>query len=98
MIHRGADVNKMSKESKTPLITAVIFSQVKSLLLLLKAGADVNQTDRKNSMALIEVLQCDRSESVELLLKSGTDVNIHLIRALKIGDKYKCVMKLLELM
>ena len=75
LIARGADVNIVGEEGVTPLMTAVMRNDVKSVNFLLKAGADVNKADFYSDTALMWAARTGHIKCLEILIESGADVN-----------------------
>ena len=80
LIQAQSDVNKVRKNSITPLMEAsgcnTTFDQgAKCLEMLIKAGADVNKTPSGSSTALVRASFRGFYKGVELLIQAGADVN-----------------------
>ena len=74
LIAAGADVNKYSEESVSPLVIATRGEHVECVKELLKAGADVNATDGVDT-ALMVACEEGNEVIVKMLLENGADVN-----------------------
>lgn len=79
LIKAKADIEKKSKDGRTPLYLAVELGFVESVKALLCHGADVNAVNKGwsgISVALQPALQAGRIDIVKLLLAQGADVRL----------------------
>ncbi|MCX5924887.1 MAG: ankyrin repeat domain-containing protein, partial [Candidatus Dependentiae bacterium] len=76
-IELGANVNQENSGGYTPLRKAILYKNIKMVLMLLAAGANVNQSDTDGVTPLIKVLSYIplSLEMVNIVLKAGADVN-----------------------
>ena len=71
LLESGAEINidKVSMQSKTPLLIAVENNQVLAVKVLLESGANVNIPDKENKIPLYVAVQINSLEIVNLLLE-----------------------------
>ena len=74
LISRGADVNALSNDGRTPLMSAAI-KNVEAVKVLIKNGADVNARSRikGNSTPLIKAALAGKHDIIKVLLDNGAD-------------------------
>lgn len=75
LVKKGAEINAKDKKSGfTPLILAVINSNLNVIETLIECGAEVNTTEKNGFTPLILAAGSD-FEAVKILIQSGADVN-----------------------
>jgi len=75
IIKKGADVNGLNEEQKTPLHVACRNGGFNITRALLKAGADANARDKDDQTPLRDVCGQGHSGIARLLLAAGADIN-----------------------
>lgn len=79
LLQVGADVNKVSKDGRTALLTAILSCNDDVVKLLINAGANVNASDHfTGKTALIQAVITSRravKKIVPQLIKAGADIN-----------------------
>jgi ankyrin repeat protein len=76
LVASGADVNSSAaKFGRTPLLHAIIHTQIDAVRELIKGGANVNIADEVGQTPLLMAVQYNNMELVQLLLDAGADVN-----------------------
>ena len=78
LIEAGADVNRPTKEGKTPLMAAAALSTPETVRLLLEKGARVNTPDEEGRTALFFAVGNKKhgSEIISVLAAAGADVSV----------------------
>ncbi|GEM_PF-1836233 len=76
-LKQGADINTLTKDLKTPLMTACKFNKNEDVIgFLIDEGADVNAKDEKGKTALMYACENNKNiEIVKLLLRKHADIN-----------------------
>jgi ankyrin repeat protein len=74
LLRSGADVNAADEDGTTPLMHAVIESDVRLVKLLIENGANVNAKNALDSTALMYA--ATNLAKAQLLLEAGADVNV----------------------
>ena len=77
LLENRADVNKVIREGKTPLMIASQCGYINNVQLLIDYGADVNISSSPTGGDTALSLACDRNDAqlAELLIKNGADMN-----------------------
>lgn len=75
LINKGADVNAVNIEGRTPLINAARSGVKEIVELLINNGADVNAVDIYGTTPLMEAARWANKEIAELLIKAGDNIN-----------------------
>lgn len=81
-IAKGADVNKLSLNGKTPLISASELGNAQIVQELLKAGVKPNMVGKGNTTSLLAARAGGYTEIVSTLLQYGANPNIADIQGL----------------
>ena len=76
LVERGADVNGVGEERRTPLIAAVSDENLPSIRLLLARGARVNRADDRWQTPLTVAAGNGSIRAVQVLLDAGADINL----------------------
>ena len=74
-LHKGADINGVNNQNKSPLYVAVLKGNISMAQLLIQKGADVNHQCGDYGNALQAAAVGNHGLLVELLIASGADVN-----------------------
>ena len=80
LISKGADVDGETYEGATPLIFAVAFDHLSSVLTLLAHGPDVNKMTSNNETPLLISVKKQNLKIAEALIRGGADIDL--------ADKY----------
>lgn len=77
LLNDGLDLNKRSREGKTPLILAASLGRNEIIKALLAHGAEINQRGATipdaDRTALMRAVESDRADTVKILLAHGAD-------------------------
>lgn len=76
LLKRGADVDVLDFDKRTPLHWAAYHGRVDEMETLLLAGADVNARDREGKTPLHDAAWENELEMVDVLLKFDAQVNV----------------------
>ena len=75
LLQKGADINKVNQEGKTPFRFVVANSDKEMVEFLIKNGANVNAVDYNGDTILHAAVHNKRKEVVESLLENGAYIN-----------------------
>ena len=75
LISAGGDVNGITKNGETPLITATYFDKDANVKCLIENGADVNVIDSSGRSALCHAAGRRNTVILKLLIEAGANVN-----------------------
>jgi len=76
LIEAGANVNEISPNQWTPIVTAASFGLTKIIQYLISAGAQVNAQNGEGITSLMFAAQDGNVEMAKMLLAAGADVGI----------------------
>ncbi|RFU26911.1 hypothetical protein B7463_g9427, partial [Scytalidium lignicola] len=76
LLEKGADVNMVDEDGRTPLFYAVQLEYKTIIKLLLEKGADLEMKDYNGWMPLFYAVKYGRKAIVKLLLENDADLNV----------------------
>lgn len=76
LIKAGGDIERKTKNNKTPLIYASQYKRTEVVKKLIRNGADVNAEDIFGCTPLIGSANCKDTDSIKLLVENGADCEI----------------------
>lgn len=101
-LEQGADVNAPDAAEQTPLLLAVMMSNIPQIRFLLRKGANVNAADYVGETPLISACTLGKVSVAKLLLASGANVHAKTksghtaLHSAAFNGKLACVELLLE--
>lgn len=76
LLDKGAKVNSMDHDGKTPLMSAAINEAPRVIELLLSKGALINAQDNRGWTALMYAADWNRTAVIKVLAERGADLNL----------------------
>ena len=76
MLDKGADINEMNRNGKTPLMMAAANGHTETVELLLKRHAAIDAKDIDGVTALMMAASSGETNTVAALIKAGASVNV----------------------